>query len=106
MNQWSSTKLLIQFLVLNSDIDEGLVGIRACLQDLISQLKIGSGGVRMVGIWGLGGGGKTTLATSVYMEIIRSGVGLDTAYPRDWIRRIEARIRRIFLLDTAYWSSE
>ncbi|GJX66529.1 Toll/interleukin-1 receptor domain-containing protein [Tanacetum coccineum] len=56
---------------LNSDIDEGLVGMRARLQDLISQLKIGSGGVRMVGIWGLGGGGKTTLATSVYMEIKR-----------------------------------
>ncbi|GJW49377.1 Toll/interleukin-1 receptor domain-containing protein [Tanacetum coccineum] len=56
---------------LNSDIDEGLVGMRARLQDLISQLKIGSGGVRMVGIWGLGGGGKTTLATSVYMEIMR-----------------------------------
>ncbi|GJU00124.1 Toll/interleukin-1 receptor domain-containing protein [Tanacetum coccineum] len=55
---------------LNSDIDEGLVGMRARLQDLISQLKIGSGGVRMVGIWGLGGGGKTTLATSVYMEIM------------------------------------
>ncbi|GJX49797.1 Toll/interleukin-1 receptor domain-containing protein [Tanacetum coccineum] len=55
---------------LNSDIDEGLVGMRARLQDLISQLEIGSGGVRMVGIWGLGGGGKTTLATSVYMEII------------------------------------
>ncbi|GJV66001.1 Toll/interleukin-1 receptor domain-containing protein [Tanacetum coccineum] len=56
---------------LDSDIDEGLVGMRARLQGLISQLKIGSGGVRMVGIWGLGGGGKTTLATSVYMEIKR-----------------------------------
>ncbi|GJS72326.1 Toll/interleukin-1 receptor domain-containing protein, partial [Tanacetum coccineum] len=55
---------------LNLDIDEGLVGMRARLQDLISQLKIGSGGVRMVGIWGLGGGGKTTLATSVYMKIM------------------------------------
>ncbi|GJW13812.1 Toll/interleukin-1 receptor domain-containing protein, partial [Tanacetum coccineum] len=54
---------------LNSDIDEGLVGMRARFQDLISQLEIGSDGVRMVGIWGLGGGGKTTLATSVYMEI-------------------------------------
>nr|GEU73594.1 hypothetical protein [Tanacetum cinerariifolium] len=39
---------------LNSDIDERLVGMRARLQDLISQLKIGSGGVRMVRIWGLG----------------------------------------------------
>nr|GEX19969.1 Toll/interleukin-1 receptor (TIR) domain-containing protein [Tanacetum cinerariifolium] len=43
---------------LNSDIDEGLVGMRARLQDLISQLKIGSGGVRMIGIWGIGGGGE------------------------------------------------
>ncbi|GJR43339.1 reverse transcriptase domain-containing protein [Tanacetum coccineum] len=56
---------------LNSDIDEGLVGMRARLQDLISQLEMGSRGVRMVGIWGLGGGGKTTLATSVCMEIKR-----------------------------------
>ncbi|GKD52590.1 Toll/interleukin-1 receptor domain-containing protein, partial [Tanacetum coccineum] len=54
-----------------ANIDEGLVGMRARLQDLISQHEIGSGGVRMVGIWGLGGGGKTTLAISVYMEILR-----------------------------------
>ncbi|GJZ51303.1 Toll/interleukin-1 receptor domain-containing protein [Tanacetum coccineum] len=56
---------------LDSDIDEGLIVMRARLQDLISQLEIGLGGVRMVGIWGLGGGGKTSLATSVYMEIKR-----------------------------------
>nr|XP_043608861.1 TMV resistance protein N-like [Erigeron canadensis] len=39
------------------------------LQQLRSHLRIGLGGVRMVGIWGVGGGGKTTLATSLYMEI-------------------------------------
>lgn len=39
------------------------------VKDLISRLEIGTGGVRMVGIWGVGGGGKTTLATSVYMKI-------------------------------------
>ncbi|KAJ0579302.1 putative TIR domain, P-loop containing nucleoside triphosphate hydrolase [Helianthus annuus] len=38
-------------------------------QDLKPLLDIGSGGVRMVGIWGVGGGGKTTLASSVYMEM-------------------------------------
>ncbi|GJU59467.1 Toll/interleukin-1 receptor domain-containing protein [Tanacetum coccineum] len=55
---------------LNSDIDEGLVGMRDRLQDLISQLEMGSRGVRMVGIWGIGGAGKTTLATSVYMKLM------------------------------------
>ncbi|KAD2804079.1 hypothetical protein E3N88_37456 [Mikania micrantha] len=45
------------------------VGIKARLQDFKSKLEIGSGGVRMVGIWGVGGGGKTTLASVTYMEI-------------------------------------
>ncbi|PWA58021.1 toll/interleukin-1 receptor (TIR) domain-containing protein [Artemisia annua] len=53
----------------NSDIDEELVGMRARVEQLISRLEVGTGGVRMVGIWGVGGGGKTTLATSVYMKI-------------------------------------
>ncbi|GKD13476.1 Toll/interleukin-1 receptor domain-containing protein [Tanacetum coccineum] len=53
----------------NSDIDDEFVGMRGRIHDLISSLEIGTGGVRMVGIWGVGGGGKTTLATSVYMEI-------------------------------------
>ncbi|CAH1431513.1 unnamed protein product [Lactuca virosa] len=39
------------------------------MQDLKSKLEIRSGGVRMVGIWGVGGGGKTTLALSVFREI-------------------------------------
>ncbi|PWA82503.1 toll/interleukin-1 receptor (TIR) domain-containing protein [Artemisia annua] len=54
---------------LNLDVDEKLVGMRDRLQDLILRLKIRSGGVLMVGIWGIGGGGKTTLATSLYTEI-------------------------------------
>ncbi|PWA87552.1 toll/interleukin-1 receptor (TIR) domain-containing protein [Artemisia annua] len=56
-------------LSLNSDVDDDLVGMTTRLQDLISQLEIGTRGVRMVGIWGVGGGGKTTLANSVYMKI-------------------------------------
>ncbi|KAJ0816884.1 putative TIR domain, P-loop containing nucleoside triphosphate hydrolase [Helianthus annuus] len=61
--------VLDRLFALNSCVDESLVGMRTRFQDLKSLLDIGSGGVRMVGIWGVGGGGKTTLATSVYMEI-------------------------------------
>ncbi|GJU78836.1 Toll/interleukin-1 receptor domain-containing protein [Tanacetum coccineum] len=53
----------------SSKVNEDLVGMGACLQDLKSRLDIGSDNVQMVGIWGVGGGGKTTLATSVYMEL-------------------------------------
>nr|XP_043613288.1 TMV resistance protein N-like [Erigeron canadensis] len=49
--------------------DENLVGMGTRLQKLRSDLRVGSGGVRMVGIWGVGGGGKTTLAFSAYMKL-------------------------------------
>ncbi|KAJ0763435.1 putative TIR domain, P-loop containing nucleoside triphosphate hydrolase [Helianthus annuus] len=54
---------------LNTNDNKDLIGIETRLQDLISKLEFGSGGVRMVGIWGVGGGGKTTLASAAYMEI-------------------------------------
>nr|XP_043636324.1 TMV resistance protein N-like [Erigeron canadensis] len=53
----------------DDDDDDDLVGMATRLQALESELEIGSGGVRMVGIWGVGGGGKTTLATSLYMKL-------------------------------------
>ncbi|KAJ9554589.1 hypothetical protein OSB04_018634 [Centaurea solstitialis] len=54
--------------MISSD-NEDLIGIKARLQDLKSKLAIGSQDVLMVGIWGLGGGGKTTLASTLYDEI-------------------------------------
>ncbi|XP_076914659.1 disease resistance protein Roq1-like [Bidens hawaiensis] len=52
-----------------SSVNGNLVGIESRMQDLIPKLQIQSGGVLMIGIWGVGGGGKTTLASSVYYEI-------------------------------------
>ncbi|KAJ9556098.1 hypothetical protein OSB04_010712 [Centaurea solstitialis] len=49
--------------------NEDMVGIETRLQALISMLAIDLQGVLTVGIWGLGGGGKTTLAYAVYNEI-------------------------------------
>ncbi|KAL8252445.1 hypothetical protein R6Q59_036138 [Mikania micrantha] len=61
--------ILDRLFLLSSNVDEDLVGMTTRLLDLKSRLEIGSNGVHMVGIWGLGGGGKTTLATSLYMKI-------------------------------------
>ncbi|KAK1415898.1 hypothetical protein QVD17_31686 [Tagetes erecta] len=52
-----------------TSVNNDLIGIESRLQDLKSMLEIGSGGVRMAGIWGVGGGGKTTLAFAAYVEI-------------------------------------
>ncbi|XP_024989846.1 TMV resistance protein N-like [Cynara cardunculus var. scolymus] len=52
-----------------SSDNEDLIGIGARLQHLKSKMKMESDGVVMVGIWGIGGGGKTTLASALYDEI-------------------------------------
>ncbi|KAJ0896036.1 putative TIR domain, P-loop containing nucleoside triphosphate hydrolase [Helianthus annuus] len=54
---------------LSTNVNKDLFGIETRLQDLKSKLKMESGGVRIIGIWGVGGGGKTTLASAAYADI-------------------------------------
>ncbi|XP_060668154.1 disease resistance protein RUN1-like [Ziziphus jujuba] len=48
---------------------QGLVGIQKRIEKIESLLCIGSPNVRMVCVWGMGGIGKTTLATAVYNSL-------------------------------------
>jgi len=57
--------------LVTSGTNENLIGIKTRVIALKSELQTESSGVRMIGIWGLGGGGKTTLASSLYDEISR-----------------------------------
>ncbi|KAL7607403.1 hypothetical protein Lser_V15G19506 [Lactuca serriola] len=50
-------------------IDEKLVGMETRIKNLVPSLGIGCDDVRMIGIKGMGGGGKTTLARAVFDHI-------------------------------------
>ncbi|GJV59653.1 Toll/interleukin-1 receptor domain-containing protein [Tanacetum coccineum] len=56
----------------NSDIDEELVGMTNRVKDWISRLEIGTGGVRMVGIWGVGSG-EEVLKKEVKVQSVEQG---------------------------------
>ena len=54
---------------------DGLVGINSQVEKVMSLLAIGSSDVRIIGIWGRGGIGKTTLARVVYDKVFNEFEG-------------------------------
>ncbi|KAL6203999.1 hypothetical protein ACLB2K_021269 [Fragaria x ananassa] len=55
--------------------DKYLVGIESRLKHMEKFLCVGESGVRMVGVWGIGGLGKTTIAKAVYNSITHTFEG-------------------------------
>ncbi|XP_042754375.1 disease resistance protein RPV1 isoform X1 [Lactuca sativa] len=62
-------KLSLELRAINVSIDKNLVGMEIRIKDIISSLGTASDGVHMIGIWGIGGGGKTTLAKAIFDKI-------------------------------------
>ncbi|XP_076954506.1 TMV resistance protein N-like [Bidens hawaiensis] len=62
-------KVSLELRPIDMNFDESLVGIEQRMQDLDSCLEIGSNDVRMIGIKGMGGAGKTTLARASFDKI-------------------------------------
>ncbi|KAI3827275.1 hypothetical protein L1987_01347 [Smallanthus sonchifolius] len=54
---------------INFSVDGKLVGMETRVKNVVSSLEIDSDDIRMIGIKGMGGGGKTTLARAVFDHI-------------------------------------
>nr|GEV33459.1 Toll/interleukin-1 receptor (TIR) domain-containing protein [Tanacetum cinerariifolium] len=62
-------EISLELRFINSSTDGDLVGMETRVNEVISSLEPGVGDVRMLGIWGMGGAGKTTLARAVFDQI-------------------------------------
>ncbi|PWA49150.1 disease resistance protein (TIR-NBS-LRR class) family [Artemisia annua] len=59
-------EISLELRSISSGFDEKLVGMETRVRDVISSLEIGIDKVRMIGIKGMGGAGKTTTARAVF----------------------------------------
>ncbi|XP_031266902.1 TMV resistance protein N-like [Pistacia vera] len=67
--------ILKRLNIMSSSYNKNLVGIAMKIQEIKFLLSIGTNGVCKVGIWGMGGIGKTTLANAVFNKISRQFEG-------------------------------
>ncbi|KAM0048364.1 putative TIR domain, P-loop containing nucleoside triphosphate hydrolase [Helianthus debilis subsp. tardiflorus] len=58
-------RVTLELCFININVDKNLIDMEQRMQDLESVLEIGSNDVRMIGIKGMGGAGKTTLARAI-----------------------------------------
>ncbi|PWA78263.1 toll/interleukin-1 receptor (TIR) domain-containing protein [Artemisia annua] len=62
-------EISLELRFINSSIDGNLIGMETRVNEILSSLEPGVGDVRMLGIWGMGGAGKTTLARAIFDQI-------------------------------------